>query len=98
MLADSSNARNNIESRPKTRIRYVRKQVQSQTDIEKLSRKRDFAMLANNSKARKQCGLRVEHATLLCSQTARKPENNVESLLTTRIRYARKQLEHNIHI
>ena len=49
-------------------------------------------MLANGSNTRKHYRMHVENENSLCSQTALKPENIIESTAKTRIRYARKQL------
>ena len=56
-------------------------------------RKRECSMPANKSKAMKYYRIPVENENSLCSQTAIKPENIIESPSKTRTRYARKQLE-----
>ena len=54
-------------------------------------------MLENSSKAKQHYRILVENASSLCSHTAQKPKNIIESLLKTRIRYAGKQLESQKH-
>ena len=81
-----------IESTSKKRIRYARKHLGSQKTLQNPRRKLEYGMLANSSKARKYYRIPFENANSVCSQTARTPENNIESPSKTRIRNARKQL------
>ena len=53
----------------------------------------EFAMLANDSKAKKHYRIPAENANSVCLQTTRKPKNTIESLLKTRILYACKRFE-----
>ena len=75
-----------------TRVRYARKQLENPKILYNPRRKLEVAMLANSSKARKHYMVRVENVNSLCSQTARKPENTIESPSKPRTRYACKQL------